>query len=86
MFSKVGPYVYKEYDDYQDVTYSGDTVSSTLNQGTTHVSDPGDIDTPMWLPNQGAIKKWWSMQNAWWWTTYMKVMYNMVNYWQGEYL
>lgn len=32
-----------------------------LNQNTVYVSDPGDIDTPMWLPNQGALRRWWGM-------------------------
>ena len=40
----------------------------------------------MWLPNQGAIKQWWSMQNASPWYTYMNVLYDVVNHWQGEWL
>jgi hypothetical protein len=40
----------------------------------------------MWLPNQGAIKQWWNMQNAIPWYTYINVLYDVVNYWQGEWL
>jgi hypothetical protein len=61
----VGPYVYQEQDAYSDITYSsnGEQVSATLNQNTVYVSDPGDIDTVMWLPNYGAIEEWWRLNN-----------------------
>jgi len=87
-FSMEGPYVYSEVDAYTDQVYEVDTdlVSSVLNQSTVYVSDPGNLDTPMWLANQGAMKKWYSMTNQAWWRAYMGVLYNVVNYWQGEYL
>ena len=83
-----GPYVYSEVDAYTNQVYpeGTDLVSSVLNQSTVHVSDPGNLDTPMWLANQGAMKKWYSMTNQAWWRAYMGVLYNVVNYWQGEYL
>ena len=61
----MGPYVYREQDAYSNIAYSenGEQVSATLNQNTVYVSDPGDIDTIMWLPNQGAISEWWRKNN-----------------------
>lgn len=80
-FTQQGPYVYQEYDTYfNDWNSDGSNVTSKLLQNTKFVSDPtSTIDTPMWLPNQGAIQYWWHMSNEKSWRTYMEVLYTLVN-------
>lgn len=85
-FAEQGPYIYQEQDEYSEITYSGDSVSSILSQSTVYVSDPGNIDTPMWLPNQATLRRWHQLVNAPDWQAYMNTLYNVVNYWQGDYL
>ena len=85
-FAEQGPYIYQEQDEYSEITYSGDSVSSILSQSTVYVSDPGNIDTQMWLPNQATIRRWHQLVNAPDWQAYMNTLYKVVNYWQGDYL
>ena len=91
LFTKNGPYIYQESDNYTDLLYNSEenTVDSIFNQWTTYnASMPQDpsLNTTMWLPNMGSMATWWRQQNQEEWKTYMQVMYDVVNKWQGEYL
>jgi hypothetical protein len=91
-FQQQGPYNYTQNETYQNMQYTSDdddneVVSASYNRWTTFQADPTkSLDTPMYLPNQGAMSMWWKKQNQPLWQTYTQMLYNMVNYWQGEWL
>lgn len=38
------------------------------------------------MPNQAALRRWHTLVNAPDWQQYLNALYQVVNYWQGEYL
>lgn len=69
-FMEFGPYVYREFDDYNGATYSDldnqigqesiGAVYSKFVQGNNFTSDvTGTIDEPMYLSNQAMFGVWY---------------------------
>ena len=73
-FKEHGPYIYREFDDYNDLVYADldnelaqESLPAVYNkfvQGNNFTDDrPGNIDTKMHLTNQALFGVWYQ-QNA----------------------
>ena len=69
-FMEFGPYVYREFDNYDDLNYTGldniisqeelPAVFNKFTVGDNFDSDPvGNIDEPMYLTNQAPFGVWY---------------------------
>ena len=92
-FQEFGPYVYREYDEYNNLNYTSldnvigqeqlPVVKNNFNQSTVFDSDgDGFIDTPMFLTNQALFGVWYQ-QNSMQaeenqWRVYLTLLYSAV--------
>ena len=84
-----GPYIYREYDDYDNLTYTQlpdpqtglmqDAVSLIYNQYTEFTFDSdGYIDTKMYQVNQAGLGVWWGQNFSPKWRVMITLMYSLV--------
>ena len=89
-FKEFGPYTYREYDSYDNLTWQDNenwqnggaetAVNTTYNQWTEFKEDAvGNIDDKMYFVNQAAMGVWYQLRNADAWRTYITLLYSIVN-------
>ena len=92
-FMEYGPYIYREFDTYNDLVYENldneigqeslPTVYNKFVQGNNYTSDEvGNIDTPMYITNQALFGVWYQQNaaqaNATQWRVYLTLLYSAV--------